>query len=166
MRIVPLDEVSDFISATEITYVSQMDLRNELNTYCSNRHEQILKAMNEIVDAKQAQKQGIDDLSNVFINKESTYNLELMSALNLLAIRRVFKQLRYLEPNQEYLDREQTDYFMKIVNNLKSSEFLSLSQFKEYSEKRTLSQLLVDINQMDMDNGISKLYNGDIVVLV
>lgn len=74
-----------------------------------------------------------------------------------------FKLLNKLEPNQEYLDPELKTYLTKIVNALKNSEFLSLAQFKEFSDQRTLAVLLTDINKMDIDNGISKLYNGDIV---
>lgn len=155
--------MADFISATEITYVTQMSMKGELNTYCSSRHEHIIQAMSEIVESSVATKAVVENISGIFKNIEATYNLELMCALNLLAIQRVFKLLNKLEPNQEYLDPELKTYLTKIVNALKNSEFLSLAQFKEFSDQRTLAVLLTDINKMDIDNGISKLYNGDIV---
>jgi gamma-glutamyl phosphate reductase len=143
-----------------------MDMKCELNTYCSSRHEHIINAMDEIVVMNQATNSKIENLSNIFKDKESTYNLELMCALNLLALHKVFKLLNKLEPTQEYLDPSLKNYLIKIVNALKSSEFLSLAQFREFSDQKTLAVLLTDINQMDIDNGISKLYNGDIVISV
>jgi hypothetical protein len=104
------------------------------------------------------------DLSSIFEDKEVVCNLDLVCALNLLAIHRVVSILKRLDTAEIYGDERMYASLESIVAELKTSKYLSLSEFKDFSDRRNIERLLTDINAAENNTSLSRLCNGDIVV--
>lgn len=141
-------------------------MRIELNSFCEVRHDYILSSMPSVV-----KREAFDNLSGQFYDlaslmqdNELTWNLDLVCALNLLAIHRVLDIVKQSDSACVYGKNELNIELEKIITELKSSKYLSFSEFKEFSDRRNVEQLLNDINATENNTGLRMLCNGDIVV--
>lgn len=160
------EETADFISTAEVVIVATCDLKIELNTYCEGRHDYILDTMSNIVkrEAFNAYSSEFHTLASLFLDREEVWNLDLVCALNLLAVHRVLDIVRQSDTAEVYTDEDVIRSINSIVESLKSSKYLSFSEFKKFSDKRNVEQLLDEINATENKTGLSMLCNGDIVV--
>ena len=155
----------DFITSKEVVIVGTCDMILELNTYCSNRHQHIIESLKSVIncDIFGENEDAYQSLTSVFIDKEQIWNLDLVCALNLLSIHQAINFLKLYDKSSIYSDSNLCNEVELIVTSLKSSKYLSLTEFKDYSDKRSIEQLLADINANENTTGLSTLCHGDIV---
>ena len=158
------DKISIYTSSADILLLSDMNLRTHLVSFCLERHLNLYLNLRSILDlesevsyldvAKEKRnpegKRPHNNLDCFLIDTDNDFHIDIMTALNFVVIRKVYKRLMFYEGSKDLMSPVILEYLNEIVYQFEQREVVSLESINSMIDENGLKWFLEYINTPEM----------------